>query len=115
MLASPRVAGCMVYRHRSDLAQARMVNELRLMGFSVAITSNLGNDFPDLVIGKFGFTGLVEAKSDKKTHHRPGAGVSVGQREFKAAWRGSPVIIATTAMEVAAMFNEWLRHAGILR
>ena len=92
-----------------------MVNQLRLMGFSVAITSRVGNDFPDLVIGKMGHTGLVEAKSDKKIHHRARGGLSMGQIEFKAAWRGAPVIVSTNAMEVAALFNERLRHIGVMR
>lgn len=78
--------------------------ELVQMGFSVHDTSRLGEDFPDLVIGKNGITALVEAKTPrgKKTaeeRSRP------GQKNFALNWRGSPVIVAYTAADVAAKFK----------
>lgn len=100
---------------RKDLTHGPMARELRQMGFSVADTSALGDDFPDMVIGKHGVTGLVEAKTKSPGRMTMDKLVSAGQREFAATWRGSPVIFAFNADDVRAAFDWELRSRGILK
>ena len=71
-------------RHRRDATQSPAVAELIAMGFSVADTSQCGDDFPDLVIGKHGLTGLVELKAKSPGRTTMNKLVSAGQREFAA-------------------------------
>ena len=47
---------------RIDRNQNEIVDEYRKLGFSVAITSMIGKGFPDIVVGKYGYTSLVEIK-----------------------------------------------------
>lgn len=53
-------------QHRHDSHQTQIVAELRACGFSVRDTSMIGDDFPDLIIGKNGMDRIVELKSPKK-------------------------------------------------
>jgi hypothetical protein len=102
-------------RHRRDATQSPAVAELIAMGFSVADTSQCGDDFPDLVIGKHGLTGLVELKAKSPGRTTMNKLVSAGQREFAATWRGSPVIFGFCAEDVRVGFDAELRRVGILK
>jgi len=77
-----------MYKHgQVDENQAEIVSVFRGLGASVAITSDLGAGFPDLVIGVEGETELVEVKRRKGrlTHD---------QEEWFDAWRGrKPVVV----------------------
>lgn len=73
----------MSYARRTDANQREIVSALRQMGFSVEITSGLGNGFPDLVVGKPGRVWLVECKSSAK------AGYTEAQIEFRKRWTGA--------------------------
>jgi Holliday junction resolvase len=96
--------------HRRDKTHAAIVTELRQMGYSVADTSTVGNDFPDLVIGRRGVTALVEAKSRSRESHvgrvtDPAVALLTdGQRRFRDAWRGSRVLVGYDAIEIHAAF-----------
>lgn len=53
-----------------DANQNSIVKDIRLCGFSVHITSGLGDGFPDILVGAFGHLILFEIKkspSDKLT------------------------------------------------
>jgi len=89
--------------------------ELMAMGFSVADTSLCGDDFPDLVIGKHGLTGLVELKVKRPGRMTMDKLVSTGQREFATHWRGAAVIFAYNADDVRAAFDWELRKFGVLK
>lgn len=102
-------------RHRRDGSHSPAMIELRQMGFSVADTSQCGDDFPDIAIGKHGLTSLVELKVKRPGRMTMDKLVSDGQREFAAMWRGSPVIFAFNADEVRAQFDWELRRFGILK
>ncbi len=102
-------------RHRRDSTHSPAVAELLQMGFSVADTSQCGDDFPDLVIGKHGLTGLVEIKAKRPGRMHMHQLISQGQREFADSWRGSPVIFAFCADDVRAAFDWELRSRGILK
>lgn len=89
-------------RRRRDSVHAAVVADLTRMGCSVADTAVVGQDFPDLVVGKWGITMLVELKSPKAVSRRKGDGRSEGQVAFAEGWRGGPVIVAQTAEEILA-------------
>lgn len=80
---------------RRDTTHKEVRDGLRALGISVADTADMGDDFPDLVVGVRGQTFLIEVKGPKTP-------VSEGQREFAAAWRGSPVIVARSLDEALA-------------
>lgn len=79
------------------------------MGFSVADTSSVGDDFPDLVIGRMGLTGLIEVKSPRGLLSAEDR-LSEGQVQFVREWQGSPVIVAYRAEDAAKKFLHWLRR-----
>lgn len=81
-------------RAKKDLNHNQIANALIDVGYSVADTSQLGGNFPDLVIGginrKTGLAmnWLVEVKTAKgKT--KP------GQDAFAASWRGVYAVVRT--------------------
>jgi len=84
-------------------------------GFSVMDTSRLGEDFPDLVIGKWG----IDAKVECKTEDRRKNGVktaaellSEGQKDFKSEWKGSPVIVAYSLQDALYGFSMICKRLG---
>lgn len=71
---------------RIDSNQPEVVKVLRFFGWRVAITSSLGDGFPDLVVSRHGFTALVEVKDGEKV---PSARKLTRKEEkFKADWDG---------------------------
>ena len=71
---------------RVDVNQNAIVKELRNLGYSVAITSQLGSGFPDIVVGKGGVNLLVELKAtvkDKLTTH---------EKDFQDKWQGQYLV-----------------------
>lgn len=108
----------MIYARRKDNSHRAIARGLLALGFSVADTSNLGHDFPDLVIGKFGIDAKVECKTlDRRKNGLKTAAelLSDGQKDFKSQWKGSPVIVAYSledALHGFAMLqkrNGWVR------
>lgn len=78
-----RRLGCGVFRRgRTDANQTEIVEALRKLGVSVAITSAVGKGFPDLVCGYRGKTYLIEVKTDDKKK------LTDDQKAFYGAWRG---------------------------
>jgi Holliday junction resolvase len=90
-------------RGKTDLNQSAIVDELRQQGFSVAVTSSIGNDFPDLVVGRNGLDRLVEVKNSV------GGFLTDGQLLFAAAWKGAPIIIARSTEDVIKAFNQRMK------
>lgn len=71
-------------RHgRRDSTHRDIRDGLRRLGCDVEDTADLGDDFPDLVVGYRGITYLLEVKS-------PGKKLRPGQAEKMRAWRGGP-------------------------
>ncbi len=86
-----------MFRGRRDSTHAEIRDELRALGASVRDTGDVGQNFPDLVVGLCGATFLVEAKAAKGK-------LSDGQSEFARTWRGSPVVVLRSRVEA----REWL-------
>lgn len=78
-------------RGRTDANQARIVDALRKIGCTVAITSGVGNGFPDLLVGYRGTTFLMELKDgDKPPSERK---LTEAEAYFLANWRGGPAVV----------------------
>lgn len=85
-------------RHgKIDANQPEIVKTLRQAGASVAITSDLGDGFLDLVVGFRGANFLIEVKYGKN-------GLTPEQRDFFSSWRGQ--------CEIARTSEEALRIIG---
>jgi Holliday junction resolvase len=83
--------------------QAQMVRELRGAGYSVAVISGMGNDIPDLIVGRNGVDRLVEIKTVKS------GSLTDGQLTFIGEWKGAAVILAYSSEDVMAAFNQRMR------
>lgn len=59
----PPLEASMRYHGRTDLLQKEIVMGLRQAGAKVAITSSLGNGFPDLLVKYRGVLHLLEVKT----------------------------------------------------
>jgi hypothetical protein len=95
---------------RTDKNQVEIVETLRRVGLSVAVTSGVGCGFPDLVIGgvmpcmcgsgrRVRQTKIVEVKTTSGI-------LTPDQEEFHAAWRGQ--------LDIARSPDEVLRMTGSL-
>ncbi len=95
-------------RSRTDSNQGQIVEDLRRVGMSVHVTSNVGDGFPDLVTGgimpcplcrrRFRQTKLIEVKSQVGI-------LTPDQQEFHHIWRGQ--------LDVARTSDEALRIVGV--
>jgi hypothetical protein len=82
---------------RIDVNQGELVDFLRALGFSVALTSSVGDGFPDIVVG-----GQMpcpcgsgrRVRQSKIVEIKAGKGIlTPDQVEFHGAWRGQLTII----------------------
>jgi len=79
------------WNRRVDDNQPDIVKALRGCGCSVAITSNLGEGFPDIVVGICGKNYLIEIKNgDLPPSARK---LTDDEREFMQGWCGQYSII----------------------
>lgn len=101
----------MAYARRTDNTHAKIRDELRQLGFSVADTSPLGANFPDLVAGKNGHDIKIECKTPtgRKTAAQRR---SEGQVEFADEWKGSPVVAAYCVEDVLFAFSLHCKRHG---
>lgn len=80
---------------RTDANQKAIVEGLRAVGASVAITSQLGTGFPDIVVGYRGRNYLIEIKDgDKPPSQRK---LTSDEVEFENKWRGQYAIAESLA------------------
>ena len=83
-------------KHKIDINQKQIVEELRQLFFSVAVTSAAGKGFPDIVVGYNGKSYLFEIKS-------PGGKLTPAQIKFSREWRGQWNVIETAEDALAIM------------
>ena len=76
----------MTYARKVDLNHQDIVKTLRSLGASVFDASGIGRGFPDLVVGIYDKTVLVEIKSDEKKKF------TQAQLDFMAKWKGSSIV-----------------------
>ncbi len=76
---------------RIDANQNEIVTMLRKMGYSVAITSDCGKGFPDIVVGRSGRNYLFEIKDGSKP---PSAQkLTEAEQQFCDNWKGQYNVI----------------------
>lgn len=95
---------------KKDANQTEVVTALRKAGLSVAITSSMGDGFPDLVVSGFSTTQmcigkrtvLIELKdlSQKPSDRR----LSPAEKKFHDSWKGE-IYVCTTAEEILKIFG----------
>ena len=78
-------------RGRVDANQKEITQFFRGRGFAVAITSDLGNGFPDLVVSKAGFNILIEIKDGTKPPSQ--RRLTDDEEAFHAGWKGHIAIV----------------------
>jgi hypothetical protein len=84
--------------HNVDGNHRETVDYLRSIGWGVRSTAAVGDDFPDLVVARSGFTALVELKKGRWACERK---LTDGQQRFKDSWPG--VCIHALSKEDAAV------------
>lgn len=95
--AAAKVAPSVRRAGRIDENQGRVVQALRKIGASVAITSGAGAGLPDLLCGFHGETFLIELKNGDKV---PSAKkLTPAEQHFVANWKGRPVKIVESPEE----------------
>ena len=78
-------------RGRVDRNQGLIVDALRGVGASVAITSSVGAGFPDIVVGYRGVNYLMEIKDGEKPPSR--RQLTADEERFHQTWRGGVVVV----------------------
>ncbi len=76
---------------RVDANQNEIVEGLRGMGASVAVTSTLGKGFVDIVVGHRGRNFLFEIKDGSQPPSK--RKLTPAEQEFHDAWRGTIFIV----------------------
>lgn len=89
---------------RKDDNQDDIVDSLRQIGASVAVTHQLGNGFVDIVVGFREANYLIEIKDGNKSPSR--RKLTSDEQEFHDAWRGQ--------IAVANNLDEALRIIGAI-
>lgn len=89
---------------RVDANQAEIVEALRAVGCSVAITSDLGKGFVDIVVGRAGANFLMEIKDGRKSKSK--RKLTPAEREFHQAWRGQVCVVKSV--------DDALRIVGVI-
>ena len=84
------------YAARIDKIQPAVVKAMRAIGSSVAVTSDAGKGFPDLVVGYQGRTILMELKDPDATKRSTGSRLTPAQAAFHASWRGDTLIVVSS-------------------
>lgn len=80
-------------RARTDGNQEQIVRELRKLGATVAITSQLGGGFPDLAVGFRGKTFLLEVKDPSQIPSK--RRLTTDERAWHGAWSGHVAVVET--------------------
>lgn len=80
-------------RGRVDSNQSRIVKELRQAGCSVAMTSDLGCGFPDILVGLKGVNVLAEIKDPNQPPSK--RRLTADEKDFHDSWRGQVCVIET--------------------
>lgn len=76
---------------RIDDNQNEIVDALRGVGASVAITSMIGSGFPDIVVGYQGRNYLIEIKDGSKPPSK--RKLTPDEQEFFDTWRGTVFVV----------------------
>lgn len=103
----------MGFRRRSgnpDQAQPELVSVAERLGASVAITTGVGDGFPDAVLGFRGQDLLSEFKTQggigKRGKRLKGGQLRESQKDFMRRWKGAPVRVVETGADMVRVLLE---------
>lgn len=89
---------------RTDANQREIVEGLRALGASVAVTSSLGGGFPDLVVGWRGTNHLLEIKAPPGARGGTSrARMTQDERSWHAGWRGRVHVVKSLPDAICAV------------
>lgn len=91
----------MKYAAKVDRNQSEIVKALRAIGAQVALTSSVGQGFPDIVCGFRGRNVLLEIKDEKQPLNK--RKLTPAQVEFHAAWTGEIHIVESVEQALAVV------------
>lgn len=87
-----------------DANQGEIVKALRAIGCTVAITSAIGNGFPDLIVARNRRNLLIEVKDGRLP---PSArGLTADQRIFHAEWAGQVDVVNSVDEAIALVASQ---------
>jgi hypothetical protein len=84
-----------------DANHKAIVAALRASGASVEPVNGSRAGFPDLLVGIFGITELVEVKDGEKVPSK--RRLNPAQTEWHRQWRGRPVVVVESVDEALAL------------
>ncbi len=87
--------------HRTDSNQQTIVNALEAIGCSVAVTSALGNGFPDIVAGRNGINYMLEIKDGDQPPS--GQALTTPEMIFHTNWKGKISIVNSVESALVAV------------
>lgn len=86
-----------------DDNQNEIVDGLRKLGCSVAITSGVGSGFPDLIVGRLGVNILIEVKDGGKSPSRQA--LTLDQVKWHDEWRGQKSVCNSLDAAIDVIFG----------
>lgn len=86
-----------------DANQGEIVKALRDAGWHVAITSSLGNGFPDLVVSKGGWMAYVEVKDGSRPPSE--RGLTDDQIKFRRECKGPYYVVMKAELGLTLLEN----------
>ena len=90
---------------RVDDNHRAIVAAFRSYGCSVTSLAAVGDGVPDLLVGRFGVTHLVEVKDGSKAKSK--RKLTPAQVAFRDSWRGSPIHVVKSLDDVANLHRTW--------
>jgi len=81
-----------------DANQPDIVKALRAIGATVAVTSTVGQGFPDICVGFRGRNFMIEVKDGRKPPSE--RRLTPDQVDFHAAWRGEVVVVESVEQAI---------------
>ena len=94
-------------RGRVDGNHAEVVSAFRRCGATVFSTAGVGSGYPDLTVGIYGMTHLVEIKDGDLAPSK--RRLTTDEKEWHASWAGEPVEIVESATQAAYLVWTWRR------
>lgn len=89
-----------------DANQKGIVEQLRKLGVSVAVTSQLGKGFPDIAVGFGGYTILMEIKDGSRPPSE--RRLTDDEQKFFSKWKGAAVVV-NDLQEAIDAINETIK------
>lgn len=90
-----------LYKRNKDGNHSEVVGALRACGASVHAIESVEAGLPDLLVGLFGLTELVEVKDGSKA--KSAQRLSDAQVRWHTSWRGRPVTVVRSVDDALAL------------